>query len=118
MFRFIFFTLFAGGWSLSAACLYVVRTSSGVAILPKDSITFADTYADTRAWKMDDLPRHRALVQRLVETDREDLLAGISGAGGSGDELKKRLMDAAEKSVKAEKTEHSGSHLLDIAWGQ
>ena len=117
----LFSVLFmAGGWCLSAACLYVVRTPTGVTVLPKDRLTFTDTWADTRTWTIKDVPQHSALVNRLVYSERGQLLAHVVEGSRKAD-LNERLLKAAQSSDKdaPEKTASAGkiSEVFDLAWG-
>src|SRR5436190_4562559 len=121
MFKLISVLFMAGGWCLSAACLYVVRTPTGVTVLPKDRLTFTDTWADTRTWTMKDVPAHSALVNRLVYSERGHLLAHVV-EGRKGD-LNEKLLKAAQSGEKdaPEKTASAGnkltSEVIDLAWG-
>src|SRR5436853_490182 len=101
MFMFkIFSVLFmAGGWCLSAACLYVVRTPAGITVMPKDRLSFTDTWADTRTWTIKDVPQHAALVNRLVNGERGHLLAHVVEGNRKAD-LNQRLLKAAQSNEK------------------
>jgi hypothetical protein len=98
-----------GGWTLSAASLYVVRSAHGVSVLTKNSLTFTDTYADTRQWSVDDLPAHRTLVRRLIDTDHQDALADVRGFSGK--------MDSIADDTSSSK-HHKHSHRSDVALDQ
>jgi hypothetical protein len=108
MLRGCLFVGMVGGWTLSAASLYVVRSAHGVSVLTKNSLSFTDTYADLRQWKADDLPAHRDLVRRLMVTDHQDLLAGVPGVGGDEESA-----DEEKSSSKHHKKSHS--HRSDVA---
>ena len=122
MFKLISVLFMAGGWCLSAACLYVVRTPTGVTVLPKDRLTFTDTWADTRTWTIKDVPQHTALVNRLVYSERGHLLAHVVEGNRKAD-LNERLLKAAQSNEKEapEKTASAQgkltSEVFDLAWG-
>ncbi|HWB53715.1 MAG TPA: hypothetical protein VG722_05960 [Tepidisphaeraceae bacterium] len=116
MLRAILFFGMVSGWALSAACVYVVRTPTGWIVMPKNSLSFKDTYADTRHWTADDLPDHRALVQRLISTNREEELSDVKGISGEGSKLKKRLAEAIEK-ASGEEAKSMWSRVFDSTIG-
>jgi hypothetical protein len=111
MVRGILFFGMVGGWALSAASLYVVRSPHGVSVLTKNSLTFTDTYADTRKWTSNDLAAHSTLVRRLIDTDHQDALADVHGFSGKAD------ADADETSS-SKHHKHSHSHHSDVALDQ
>ena len=74
--------LLVGGWGLSALALHVIRTNGSprqFIVVPKNRLGFADTYVDTRAWTIDDVPRHPAVVRRLLDTDKHLVLSHLTG---------------------------------------
>jgi hypothetical protein len=77
LFRSVVFVGLVGGWALAASAVHLVRTPTNKfpVILTKDHLCFTDTYADTRAWTLNDDRAHPALVARLIELHRTDLLA-------------------------------------------
>lgn len=90
MFRLLILVLLAGGWTLAAAALHVVRTPgrSAVPYLPeswgrltlitKDRLGFKDTYSDVRYWTTADLAAHPALAARLTALGKGDLLKHVT----------------------------------------
>lgn len=93
--RLLVLALMTGGWALAAAALHVVvvprtaPTSAGevqVLVLPKDRLSFAHTYVDTRAWTLADAHQHDALVSRMVEAGHAQRLSHVLPP-----ELQKRL---------------------------
>ncbi len=74
MIRAVTLVLLVGGWSLAGSAVYVVRTPTSFAIVPKDRLAFHDTYVDTRKWTVADDQSHPAVVARLVHLGRGDLL--------------------------------------------
>jgi hypothetical protein len=83
--RLLVLALMASGWTLTAAALHVVvvpgedlsRDELSVLVVPKNRITFADTYADTREWSAAEVAEHQALVSRLVEAGHSERLAHV-----------------------------------------
>jgi hypothetical protein len=74
--------LLVGGWGLSAMALHVIRTNGSprqFIVVPKNRLSFADTYVDTRTWTIDDAARHPGVVKRLIETDKYQVLAHTTG---------------------------------------
>jgi hypothetical protein len=77
LFRLLIVAFLIGGWALSAAALHVIY-SGRITLIPKDRLTFTDTYLDTRAWTLDDVAAHPAVVNRIIETGKaEPLLAHL-----------------------------------------
>jgi len=74
--------LLIGGWGLSALSLHVIRTNGSprqFIVVPKNRLAIDDTYVDTRAWTIDDAARHPAVVKRLIDTDKYQILAPATG---------------------------------------
>jgi hypothetical protein len=84
LFRSVVFVGLVGGWALAASAVHLVRTPTNKfpVILTKDHLCFTDTYADTRTWTVTDDSAHPALVARLIELHRTDLLAHTLNTGG------------------------------------
>ncbi len=96
IFRLLVFLLLVGGWGLAASALHVVRTPSATRefiIVPKDRIGMGDTYVDTRAWTIDDVPSHKAVVSRMIQTEKYMALAHVAGETEAA-EVQQRLADA------------------------
>ncbi len=74
MIRAVTVVLLAGGWSLAGSAVHVIRTPNNIALVPKDRLTFHETYVDTRKWTLADDQAHPAVVARLVHLGRADLL--------------------------------------------
>ena len=81
MFRLIVSVLLVAGWSLAALSLHVVRGDHKIVIIPKQSIDWVhgwrETYVDTRNWTLDDVAEHPALVNRLIQTGKVDVLQHV-----------------------------------------
>ena len=91
-FRLFLFCLLVGGWALASSALYLVRSPGGhfeqigkVALIPKDHLTFRDTYVDTRHWSAPDLEKHACVVARINTVHRGDLLKHVSLSASSED---------------------------------
>lgn len=76
MFRLFVLLLLAGGWTLSALSLHVIRTPEQIPItlVTKDRMSFRDTWVDTTKWKLDDVGKHPLLVQRLIRAHKAEVL--------------------------------------------
>ena len=83
--RLVLLALFASGWALAAAAVHVVIVpgeSEGeddwkVLLLPKNRMSFAGTYTDTRLWTAADAREHEDLVNRLIESGHGPRLAHV-----------------------------------------
>jgi hypothetical protein len=97
MFRLVVFVLLVGGWALAASALHVVRTdatgSREFILVPKNRIGIEDTYVDTRAWTIDDVPNHKGVVDRMIETQKYMAIAHVTGEKEPS-EVQQRLADA------------------------
>jgi hypothetical protein len=100
MARLITLLIVLGGWSLAALSLHVVRTPSGVALIPKNDLGVWDTYVDTRHWTLADVTNHAAVCERLIEAGHADLLSHTA-QGATGVALEKKLQDAIAKAPQA-----------------
>ena len=99
LFRLLVLVLLAGGWALAASALYVVRTTGGFVVVPKNRLGFTDTYVDARKWTLADAPAHPELVKRLIAAGKAGQLAGLAPAKGPVDlaSLQEALLKAVEK---------------------
>jgi len=122
MLKMSFALLLLAGWGLAGLSLHVVRTPAVLTILPKDSLAISDTYADTRSWKPSDLQEHKALVTRLLATDRLDSIRHVIDQDRDASSLRKQLQSSAQSQRKSEDVAASvtrviANHGLDLAWG-
>ena len=89
MFRLVVLVLLAGGWTLAASAIHVIRTpGQGVPYVPeswgritvitKDRLGFKDTYADARKWTTADVAARPALEARLNALGKSELLKHVS----------------------------------------
>lgn len=86
--------LLLGGWTVAALSLHVVRTPDRILLLTKARFgTIQDTYCDTRAWTVEDLKSHVAVVQRILETGKAESIRHVV-AMDEGRELEQTLRDA------------------------
>jgi hypothetical protein len=84
LFKFAFIVAFVfGGWALAAASLHVVRAPGSmcrgyiplnVQLVPKNALTFRDTYVDTTKWSSADVANHPAFVDRLKGANTMELI--------------------------------------------
>jgi hypothetical protein len=96
--RLIFLMLFLGMATLVTSALYIIRVpgpDKQVIIVPKNQLGFSDTYVDTRNWSMDDVMKHAAVVERVIETGKADRLAHLAAKGDTRP-IEKQLSDAVE----------------------
>ena len=72
-----------GGWALAAASLHVVRAPGTMAwgkiplnvqLIPKNALTFRETYVDTTKWSVADVEAHRSFVDRLYQVKKQELV--------------------------------------------
>ena len=99
MFKLLVLIMLLGGWVLAATSLHVVRTPSGmlgVSVVTKNDLAFEDTYVDTRAWTIADVPAHRDLVRRLIATNKTDVLNHVADPKSVRD-VPTQLADAVER---------------------
>ena len=69
--------LLLAGWTLAAGSLHVVRTNNKVIVIPKNRIHYKDTYVDVTRWTSDDLATHPAIVERLRQTGKSEVVDRI-----------------------------------------
>lgn len=82
--KFVFLVAFIfGGWALAAASLHVVRAPGSmlwnrvplnVQFVPKNTLTFKDTYIDTTKWSVADVDAHPTFVDRLRQANKLNLI--------------------------------------------
>lgn len=82
IFRLIVCLLLIMGWGLAALSLHVIRTPDEIPItlVPKERLGVTDTYVDTRTWTVDEAAKHPALVQKLINVGKADVLRHVAGA--------------------------------------
>jgi hypothetical protein len=84
LFKFVFLVAFVfGGWALAAASLHVVRAPGSmlwdkvplnVQFIPKNTLTFKDTFIDTTKWSVADVDAHPDFVKRLDQANKSYLI--------------------------------------------
>src|SRR4051812_6189063 len=84
VFKFLFLVGFVfGGWALAASSLHVVRAPGSmlwgkvplnVQFVPKNNLTFKDTWIDTTRWSVADVESHPDFVQRLKQANKLGLI--------------------------------------------
>jgi hypothetical protein len=83
MFKFILIVTLLAGWVLAAASVHVVRKPGPIPklgmiqIIPKDSLSFKETWLDTTHWTRAELDRHEILVKRL-KNDKEEWISDLA----------------------------------------
>ena len=100
--RLVSLLILLSGWSLAALSLYGVRTPDGFALVPKNDLGVWDTYADTRNWTLDDVTKHAALAQRIVQSGHAVLLGHIV-PGATGGDLERKLNEAIARAPQTQR---------------
>src|SRR3954462_15565069 len=96
IFRLIVLVLLVSGWAVAAASLHVVRDGNRVIVIPKQRLQMREIYVDTTKWTLDDVARHPAVVQRLIETGKVDVLQHVVPEA-TGESLNTTLRAAMER---------------------
>ena len=84
VFRLLVAALLIGGWTLAALSLHVVRSPGNpqwlgrITLLPKDRITYRQTWVDTTKWTSVDLAKNAAVVERIQGAQKGDVLRHVS----------------------------------------
>lgn len=83
--KYVFLLAFVfGGWVLAASSLHVVRAPGAdgwgyvtlqVRLVPKNTLTFTDTWVDLTKWNAGDLAAHQNVRERLVQAGKGEWLA-------------------------------------------
>jgi hypothetical protein len=94
-FRLLLVAVVVGGWTLAAAAVHVIY-SGRITLIPKEKLSFSDTYVDLRAWTLADVPSHPELVKRIIESGKSELLTHL-GDAKSTKALDEQLKEAMEK---------------------
>src|SRR3954462_12601637 len=93
IFKLLVVLILLAGWGLASRTLYLVRAPGKLfgiprtewagrfALITKDCMAWRDTYADTSHWTPTDLATHAAVVQRIKESGRKDLISHITETG-------------------------------------
>lgn len=77
-----------GGWVLAAASLHVVRAPGSILwnkvplniqLVPKNTLTFKQTFVDTTKWTVADVKAHPDFVERLHQVNKDDLIKEAEG---------------------------------------
>jgi hypothetical protein len=92
LFRLTVFVLLLGGWTLAGSALHIVRTPGHVIMLPKNRLSFHDTYVDTRAWTIENVRQHPDVSARIVQVGKAKLLA--HAVDNSAGDVQAQLADA------------------------
>jgi hypothetical protein len=100
LFRLIVLVLLVAGWSLAALSLHVVRGQDKIVVIPKQTIDWVhgwrETYVDTRNWTLDDVANHPAVVNRLIQNGKADVLQHVAPQA-TGTALPAELQAAIER---------------------
>ena len=83
LFLFVMFLFLIAGWALAAASLHVVRTEGsipnvgGVRLVPKEQITYRETYLDVRGWSEAKVAAHPSLGRKMVRPVATEEARGV-----------------------------------------
>lgn len=105
--RLVVAVLMLTGWSLAVGAIHVVRGPSEFTIIPKHRFGIGDSYVDTRNWTLDDVTRHPAVVERLLELEKAEVLSHVS-ATHDPRRLEEELRDAVRRGRESELTGLAG----------
>ncbi len=109
----IAFFLLANLLIMGAVSLHVIRTPTRFEFVPKSQLTLLDTYVDTRNWTANDVKAHAALVQRLAQAGKQDVLSHVTAANASShsSELPTERVNAPKDSSSSESR---GKNIFDL----
>jgi hypothetical protein len=97
VFRLIVLVLLLGGWTVAGLSLHVIRTSgSKIVVIPKQSLDWRDSYVDTTKWTLDDAASHPAVVNRMIQNGKVELLQHVAPEA-TGDALTSELKLAIQR---------------------
>src|SRR5436190_7655975 len=96
LFRLIVLVLLLAGWLIAAASLHVVRDGNRVIVIPKQRLQMREIYVDTSKWTLDDVARHPAVVERLIQTGKVGVLQHVAPEA-TGESLPTTLRAAMER---------------------
>jgi hypothetical protein len=68
---------------LAALSLHVVRSPGKFTVLPKSQLTLIDVFVDTTNWTADQLNEHPAVVARLMQAGKGQMLSHVTGVSVS-----------------------------------
>jgi hypothetical protein len=85
----------AGAAAWWVATHHIIRTRHGTVVLEKRFLTFDQTWADARGWKLEDFEAHPAVKKALLQDGYGDLLA----------ELRREQVDDSVKKLATETDE-------------
>jgi hypothetical protein len=89
VFKFLFFVILAAGWVVATRAVHIVRAPGLLAgfrntkfvgqilIIPKETMGWDHTWVDITKWTPSDIPENPAVVERISELGKKDLLNHI-----------------------------------------
>jgi hypothetical protein len=111
--KFVFLVAFIfGGWVLAAASLHVVRAPGSilwnkvplnVQVVPKNTLTFKQTFVDTTKWTVADIKAHPEFVERLHQTNKDELIKEAEGKPDPGQATASAVTPSLSSSATLEK---------------
>jgi hypothetical protein len=74
---FMFLGIVVGGAAIYGAfSFHIVKSDSGLTLVPKRSASLSDTYVDIRSYNMSDWAAHPALSADIVAAEKQQLMNG------------------------------------------
>ncbi|HEY2841536.1 MAG TPA: hypothetical protein VGJ26_20420 [Pirellulales bacterium] len=80
---FLFGVVVGGALVFFGQRYHVVRTTSGVELIPKLSAGLVETYVDIRNFQTSDWEKHKSLHAAIVRAKKESILSGAPAAAGA-----------------------------------
>lgn len=82
--KYMFLGLIIGaGLSYGAATNYLIRTTHGFEVVPKSSLSFGDSFVDTRGFGITDWTAHPQLVKDITVSGKHHILTGTEAPKSS-----------------------------------
>ncbi len=101
IFKLIVVLLLLAGWTLAASAIFLVRTGDrSFVLIPKNRVSLqhilSQTYVDVRPWTIDDVMTHKAVVARLIQTGKADVLRHVVDPS-SPQSIEAQLVEAMQR---------------------
>jgi hypothetical protein len=109
--RLIVLVLFLGGWAVAAMAVHVVRDGSRIVVVPKQHLDYHEIYVDTSKWTVDDVAKHPAVVTRLIQTGKADVLQHVLPQTPV-DQLPKELQTVIDRGVATQPTTRASGSVI------
>ena len=113
-----------GGWALAAASLHVVRAPGtmvggyvplNVQLVPKNSITFRQTYVDTTKWSVAEYQANKDFVARLEQVNKSALVEHAKGSAPSATDAHASAKPSPTPAAPSASTEKDQKSIFDFS---